>query len=83
MKCNTNLCKIDSFTGRKTLMRCKEQLEEKVMVHLQYSSSERGKAGMFRLQVLLDFFLFSMISWLSSDQSRTKELHKKIAIKTS
>ena len=82
MKCNTNLCKIGSFTDMKTLMRCREQLEEKVMVHLHYSSSERGKAGMFRLQVFR-FFLFSMISWLSSDQSRTKELHKKIAITTS
>ena len=48
---------MSSFTDRKTLMRCREQLEEKAMVHQHYRSSERGKAGMFRLeQVLLDFF---------------------------
>ena len=44
-------------------------------------SSERGKAGMFPLQqVLLDLFFFIMTLWLSSDQSRTGVLHKKIAI---
>ena len=32
---------------RKTLMRCIEELEEKVMVDQHYRSSERGKAGMF------------------------------------
>ena len=48
---------MSSFTDRKTLMSCIEQLEEKVMVDQQYRSSERGKAGMFWLQqVLLDFF---------------------------
>ena len=36
-----------SLADRKTLMRCIEQLEEKVMVDQQYRSSERGKAGMF------------------------------------
>ena len=36
-----------SFTDRKTLMRCIEQLEEKVMVDQHYRSSERSKAGMF------------------------------------
>ena len=36
-----------SFTDRKTLMRCIEQLEEKVMIDQQYTSSERGKAGIF------------------------------------
>ena len=71
---------MSSFTDRKTLMRCREQLEEKVMVHQHYRSSERGKAGMFRLEQV---FLFSMISWLSSDQSRTGVLHIKIAITTS
>ena len=35
------------FTDRKTLMRCIEQLEEKVMVDQHYRSSEIGKAGMF------------------------------------
>ena len=71
---------MSSFTDRKTLMRCREQLEEKVMVHQHYRSSERGKAGIFRLEQV---FLLSMISWLSSDQSRTGVLHIKIAITTS
>ena len=31
----------------KTLMRCIEELEEKVMIDQHYRSSERGKAGMF------------------------------------
>ena len=32
---------------KKTLMRCIEELGGKVMVDQHYSSSERGKAGMF------------------------------------
>ena len=36
-----------SFTDRKTLMRCIEQVEEKVMVDQYYRSSERDKAGIF------------------------------------
>ena len=32
---------------KKTLMRCIEELKEKVMVDQRYRSSERGKAGMF------------------------------------
>ena len=36
-----------SFTDRKTLMRCIEQLEEKVMIDQHYTSSEKGKAGIF------------------------------------
>ena len=32
---------------KKTLMRCIEELGEKVMVDQHYRSSERGKAGMF------------------------------------
>ena len=56
---------MSSFTDRKTLMSCIEQLEEKVMVDQQYRSSERGKAGMFWLQQVLWDFLFSMTSWLS------------------
>ena len=32
---------------KKTLMRCIEELEEKVMVDQRYRSSERDKAGMF------------------------------------
>ena len=51
-----------SLADRKTLMRCIEQLKEKVMVDEHYRSSERGKAGMFWLQrVLLEFF-FTMTS---------------------
>ena len=45
---------------------------------------KRGKVGMFPLQhVLSDFFLLSMTSSLSSDQSRTGVLHKKRVITTS
>ena len=36
-----------SLADRKTLMRCIEQLEEKVVVDQHYRSSERGEAGMF------------------------------------
>ena len=73
-----------SLADRKTLMRCIEQLDKKVMVDHHYRSSERSKAGMFPLQqVLSDFFLLSMTSWLSSDQSRTSVLYKKRAITTS
>ena len=36
-----------SLTCMKTLMRCIEELEEKVMIDQHYRSSERGKAGMF------------------------------------
>ena len=60
-----------SFTDRKTLMRCIEQLEEKVMVDQHYRSSERGKAGMFWLQqVLLDFFSFQhdLVAQFGSEQ---------------
>ena len=38
---------MDLLADRKTLMRCIEQREEKVMVDQHYRSSERGKAGMF------------------------------------
>ena len=70
MKCNTNLCKIGSFTGRKTLMRCREQLEEKVMVHQHYRSSERGKAGIFPLQQVLSDFSFQhdLVAQFGSEQ---------------
>ena len=47
-----------SFTDRKTLMRCIEQLEEKVTVDQHYRSSERGNAGMFGLQQVLLYFSF-------------------------
>ena len=36
-----------SLADRKTLIRCIEQLEEKLVVDQHYRSSERGKAGMF------------------------------------
>ena len=36
-----------SLADRKTLMRCIEQLNKKVMVDQHYRSSERGKAGRF------------------------------------
>ena len=60
-----------SFTDRKTLMRCVEQLDEKVVVDQHYRSSERGKAGMFWLQqVLLDFFSFQhdLVAQFGSEQ---------------
>ena len=46
-----------SFTDRKTLMRCIEQLEEKVIIDQHYTSSEKGKAGIFWLQQgFFDFY---------------------------
>ena len=55
----------------KTLMRCREQLEEKVMAHQHYRSSERGKAGIFPLQqVLLDFsFQHDLVAQFGSEQN--------------
>ena len=55
---------------KKTLMRCIEELEEKVMVDQHYRSSERGKAGMFWLQrILLDFFFqHDLVAQLGSEQ---------------
>ena len=55
---------------KKTLMRCREELEEKVMVDQHYRSSERGKAGMFWLQQV---FFFSMTSWLPLDHIINKQ----------
>ena len=59
-----------SLAERKTLMRCIEQLEEKVMVNQHYRSSERGKAGMFWLQqLLLDFFFqHDLVAQFGSEQ---------------
>ena len=59
-----------SFTDRKTLMRCIEQLEEKVMVDQHYRSFERGKASMFWLQkVFLDFFFHhDLVAQFGSEQ---------------
>ena len=56
-----------SFTDRKTLMRCIEQLEEKVMVDQHYRSSERGKAGMFWLQQIF-FFLHDLVAQFGSEK---------------
>ena len=61
------------LADRKTLIRCIEQLEEKVVVDQHYRSSERGKAGMFWLQQVVRFFLFSMTSWLTSDHVLNKK----------
>ena len=49
-----------SFTDRKTLMCCIEQLDEKVVVDQHYRSSERGKADMFWLQQIF-FKIFSFL----------------------
>ena len=68
---------------KKTLMRCIEELEEKVMVNQHYRSSERGKPAYFHCNKFCQIFLFSMTLWLSSDQSRTGLLHKTRAITTS
>ena len=58
-----------SLADRKTLMRCREQLEEKAMVHQHYRSSERGKAGIFPLQVLSDFsFQHDLVAQFGSEQ---------------
>ena len=61
------------LAGRKTLIRCIEQLEKKVVVDQHYRSSERGNADMFWLQQVVSFFLFSMTSWLTSDHVINKK----------
>ena len=60
-----------SLADRKILMRCIEQLDEKVMVDHHDRSSERSKAGMFPLQqVLWDFFSFQhdLVAQFGSEQ---------------
>ena len=60
-----------SFTNRKTLMRCLKQLYEKVMIDQHYRPSERGKAGVFWSQQVLDFFLFfkhDLVAQFGSEQ---------------
>ena len=59
-----------SLADRKTLMRCREQLEEKAMVHQHYRSSERGKAGIFPLQQVLSVFSFQhdLVAQFGSEQ---------------
>ena len=59
-----------SLVDRKTLMRCTEQLKEKVMVDHHYRSSERGKAGMFPLQQVLSDFSFQhkLVAQFGSEQ---------------
>ena len=43
------------------------------MVDQHYRSSERSKAGKFCLQQVARYFLFSMTSWLTSDQVINKK----------
>ena len=59
-----------SLADRKTLMRCIEQLKEKVMVDEHYRSSERGKAGMFWLQRVVRVFFFhhDLVAQFRSEQ---------------
>ena len=39
--------RMGSFTDRKTLMRCKEKLKEKVVVDQHYSHLKEVRLGMF------------------------------------
>ena len=58
-----------SLADRKTLMRCIEQLEEKLMLDQHYRSSESGKAGTFPLQqVLSDFSFQHVVAQFGSEQ---------------
>ena len=59
-----------SLADRKTLMRCIEQLNEKVMVDHHYRSSERSKAGMFPLQQVFSFE-HDVVARLGSEQDRS------------
>ena len=51
-------------------MRCREQLEEKVMVDQHCRSSERGRAGIFPLQQVLSDFSFQhdLVAQFGSEQ---------------
>ena len=69
-----------SLADRKTLMRCIEQLEEKVMIDKHSRSSEWGKAGMFPLQQVLSDFSFQhdLVAQFGSEQdwnASLKESH--------
>ena len=69
-----------SLADRKTLMRCIEQLEEKLMLDQHYRSSERGKAGTFPLQQVLSEFSFQhdVVAQFGSEQdwnASLKESH--------
>ena len=59
-----------SLADRKTLMRCIEQLEEKLMLDQHYRSSERGKAGTFPLQQVSSDFSFQhdVVAQFGSEQ---------------
>ena len=59
-----------SLADRKTLMRCIEQLEEKLMLDQHYRSSERGKTGTFPLQQVLSEFSFQhdVVAQFGSEQ---------------
>ena len=64
-----------SLADRKTLMRCIEQLEEKLMIDQHYRSSERGKASMFPLQVLSHFsFQHDLVAQFGSEQDWSASL---------
>ena len=64
-----------SLADRKTLMRCIEQLEEKLMIDEHYRSSERGKASMFPLQVLSHFsFRHDLVAQFGSEQDWSASL---------
>ena len=62
---------------KKTLMRCIEELEEKVMVDQHYRSSERGKAGVFCLQQVVRFFSFQH-DLMAQFGSRHKQAHRAL-----
>ena len=59
-----------SLADRKTLMRCIEQLEEKLVLDQHYRSSERGNAGTFPLQQVLSDFSFQhdVVAQFGSEQ---------------
>ena len=64
-----------SLADRKTLMRCIEQLEEKLMIDQHYRSSERGKASMFPLQVLSHIsFQNDLVAQFGSEQDWSASL---------
>ena len=67
-----------SLADRKTLMRCIEQLEEKLMIDQHYRSSERGKASMFPLQVLSHFSLqHGLVAQFGSEQDWSASLKER------
>ena len=63
---------VGSLAYKKTLMRCIEELQEKVMVDLKGQLKE-VRPACFDCKKLLDFFLFSMTSWLPLDHIINKQ----------